>query len=138
MDSRFKTVWDEFERRRDRGEPFDAILDRATVAELVAALAGAAKVDAVAANAIATALLNRERRAPFLGAFLVSFTTVVMIYVLDFAFTGTLLFLDSGLRAYLLVAFSGAVGLFSLCSWMLWRGRWGALRGRLSRHKRAF
>lgn len=107
----------------DRGERLPDILDGSSTRQLVAALAAAAAGDDVSANAIATEILNRERRAPYLGAFLVSSTTLVLIYVLDYIYTRTLLILDTSPRAVILALFTGAIAGASLVTFLMWRGR---------------
>lgn len=134
MDRRFEAAWQKMADRRDRGERFDRVIDSAPDDQLVAALAAVGPDrEPVAANAIGTALLNRLHRKPFLGAFVVSLTTFVLIYVLDYAYTGTFLLLDAGMRANLLAAFSFVTAIVSLASWQMWRGH-----GRLARLRHAF
>ena len=123
MDRRFVRAWSQVAERRDRGERLDLIISDLSDEQLVAALATVGTDrEPVAANAIATAMLNRLHRKPFLGAFVVSLTTFVLIYVLDFAYTGTFLLLDGGARAHLLAAFSFVTALVSFASWQMWRG----------------
>lgn len=127
MEARFRRVWLDMAARRDGGEPFERVVRTAPTATLVAALAAASEEDALAANVIATEILNRTRRAPYLGAFLVSVTMLGAIFALDFIYTGTPLFLDSGARAYALVGLSTGIALVSVASWFLWRGSWARL-----------
>lgn len=133
MDRRFERAWSHVAERRDRGERLDQIISGLSDEQLVAALATVgSNREPVAANAIATAMLNRLHRKPFLGAFVVSWTTLVLIYMLDFVYTGTFLLLDGGLRANLLAAFSFVTALVSFVSWQMWRGH-----GRLSHLRHA-
>jgi hypothetical protein len=136
MDRRYVEAWERLRARRASGEPLPAILRGCGSADLVAALAGAGRDDAVAANAIATELLNRQVRAPFFGAFLVSATVVLGIFVTDYLDTGTAFFLEGGARASLLAVVSGAAAVFSLLVYRLWRGSLPGLRMRLMRFRR--
>lgn len=127
-------VWVEIETRIARGESPAAVLALSSTRSLVAALAASAFHDPVQANAIATEILNRERRAPWFGAFIASVTTLVLVYGLDFLYTGTLLVFDVGARARILTAVSALVWILAVASFLAWRGRGsrarGALRGR--------
>lgn len=135
MDTRFQTVFDALiDERAQRGN-FRAALARSTDDELVGALAVAGTRDALLANAIATELLNRLRRAPFLGACLVSLSFLLSIYGLDYAYTGTFLWLDvdSGVRAAILAGISFALTIVSAFLFFAWRGSFRALSSRLRR-----
>lgn len=113
MDARFKRVWNGFDRRRDAGETLPEILRKATAQELVAALASAPPPgDAVAANAIATELLNRLRVARILGfAFLLPVFAVAVILA-DAYITGAWGVLDSG--AITIAVAASAVGIAAI------------------------
>lgn len=137
MDRRFERVWKGMQEKKQGGVPFPEVIGRATNEELVAALAAGAREDPAGANALATELLNRLHRAPFLGAFIASLTTVVLIYGLDYVYTGTFLFLDNDARANILAAASILIALVSLLSYQLWRGKLRELRFRL-RPRRIF
>lgn len=137
MERRFSSVFDAL-AERVRGEGFRAILRQSDNDELVAALAAAGATDPVAANAIATELLNRLRRAPFLGAFFVSFTTLIMIYALDYLYTGTFLLLDSGPRGYILAGVSVGIAGLSALFLLMWRGAFRGLRMALRRDHRSY
>lgn len=128
MDRRFERVWRRMEEEKRAGVPFPEVIGKARNEELVAALAAASPRDAVAANALATELLNRLHRGPFLGAFVVSLTTVLLVYALDYVYTGTFLFLDIGPRANLLTALTVGMAGVSLASYLMWRGRLRRLR----------
>lgn len=132
MDRRYEKAWRELNDRRSRGEPFDQVIQTASDRQLIASLAATGPDrEPVAANAIATELLNRLHRKPYLGAFVVSSTTFVLLYVLDYVYTGTFLLLDDGARANLLAAFSFLTALVSLATWQMWRGRLARLRLKL-------
>lgn len=133
MDKRFASALDRLLDHGERGPRFATALRRAATSELVAALATARLTDAVAANAIATELLNRVRRGPLLGAFYVSLTTVVAIYVLDYVFTGTFLLLEEGTRARILVGISLLIAAMSGSFLAIYRGLFPRLRRALLR-----
>lgn len=122
------------------GRRLAEVLARSSNDELVGALASAGRRNSVMANAIATELLNRMRRAPFLGAFLVSLATLISIFGLDYAYTGTFLWLDveTGPRAAVLVGISLTLCLVSLFLMLAWRGRFRALRFWLAGQKRHY
>lgn len=100
-------------RRRD-GERFDRVIASTPSAELVEALAAAAKEDAVAANVIATALLNRIHQARLFGALLgiaiVALLSGLLLVGIDVATTGTVGLLETQ-PAGLDVATVGLAGL---------------------------
>lgn len=131
MERRFVSIFDRLSERKTRGETFHGILKGSPNDELVAALAVAGKEDAVAANAIATELLNRLRRAPFLGAALVSLSIIVAIYILDFAYTGTFLLLDSNDHAPVLAALTAGLGVLTVLFLAMGLGAFRTLRMRL-------
>lgn len=131
MDRRYAQAWEDIHARRRSGEPMSAILRHAPSKDLVAALAAVGKDDPVAANAIATELLNRQVRAPFLGAFLVSASLAIAVFVTDYVDTGTWVFLEGGTRATLLALVSVLTAVFSLLVYGLWRGSMPGLRMRL-------
>ena len=140
MDRRFERVWEKLQARRHAGEPLPDILKHASSRELIAMLAAGASHDAVTANAIATELLNRQERAPFLGAFLVAVSITLATFVVDTLLTGTPLFTltASSTRGYVLAALTSGVAAFSLLMYLSWRGkaRWAArmlLRARMRR-----
>lgn len=87
MDSRFVAVWHEMRAKRNK-EPFDRTLAHAEPDTLVQALAGAGTEDPVAANAIATELLNRLRRARYFGAFLATAGIAIVLLVFDILVNG--------------------------------------------------
>lgn len=138
MERRFLSVFDQLAHRQTRGEPWLSILRASPNDELVAALAVAGKEDPVAANAIATELLNRLRRAPFLGAAAVSLTTLVAIYLLDYIYTGTFLLLDTSPRANILAGISFVILLLSVILFLMWRGYFRSLRMLLLSRGRSF
>lgn len=93
VDTRFVRTWRRADDRRRHGERFDRVLSSMSSAELVEALAGAGKEDPVAANAIATTILNRLRRGRLFGAFLgvglVLLVGGLVLVAVDLAMTGT-------------------------------------------------
>ena len=125
MDRRFGEVWKEMDSRRRAGEPLPDVLRRAPTRDLIAALAAAGERDPVAANALATELLNRQARAPFLGAFLVCVGVVAATFVVDTVLTGDplLVLAESSLRGYVMAALTSVLGLLSLLLYVSWRGR---------------
>ena len=129
MDSRFVRRWHEANDRRSHGEPFPRVLASMSSKHLIEALAGAAAEDPVAANAIATAALNRIHRARWLGAFtavaLVGLISGILLIVADFLLTGTFgiqeqqpMGLDVAAvgMAALVLAFTS-----TLAAWIQWR-----------------
>lgn len=126
VDRRFVKVWEDIGARRQAGEPLQDILKRCTTSDLVAALAGAGEEDPVAQNAMATEVLNRQARAPFLGAFLVSLSFFVGVFVFDVLFTEGPLLAEASLRAYALAAMAGVSAAVSGVMWFAWRGHFRA------------
>lgn len=114
MDTRFTRTWHEMDALRDRGEPFDRVLRQATNRELVEGLAGAGTEDAVAANAIATHLLNRLRRARYVGALVVAVVMVLALVLVDAFFTGTWGVLEGGPHILTLGLLAIAIALVAL------------------------
>lgn len=133
MEQRFSRVWRDIESRMDKGESLAVIIRKAPTRALVAALAAAPLDNPVAANAIATELLNRERRAPYFGAFLVGITILVLHITLDALYTGTPFILESGTRGYILQAGLVTTIAFSAVAFSMWRGRFRRLRMLLAR-----
>lgn len=123
IDTRFRRAWRGIEEERRSGRPLPEVIARRDDKDLVAALAGAGKGSAVEANAIATELLNRLGRRPYLGAAIASATSFLLIHLLDFAYTGTPLVLDSGARANTLGIISFLSALAAILCGLLWRGR---------------
>lgn len=130
-------AWQRIDERRRTGEPLDVVLRELSLQELTEALAGSAKDDAVAANAIAVVILNRVRRAQALGAslgiFLVTFLGGLGLLAADLATTGTLGFLeqqphglDVAAVALLAIATSAVALVVALVAWR--RFRMGAPR----------
>lgn len=138
MDRRFASVFDAIADERAKGKPFLEVLHASPNDELVAALAVAGGRDPVAANAIASELLNRLRRAPFLGAAVVSATTIVLVYGLDYAYTGSFLLLDAGPRASILVAATSFMLVVSLMLLLMWRGYFRGLRMRILAYGKSY
>lgn len=128
VEKRFERVWETIVQRRQAGEKLPAILEDCTTAELIAALASAGRDDEKAANVIATHLLNRQRRGPFLGASVVSFATLVAVYVSDFLLFGSPFQLAGGPISQMLAVFSLIVALFSLSTFAMWRGYFPRVR----------
>ena len=125
MDSRFKHAWRDIDARRRAGEPLAVLLRKAPTRDVIAALAGAAADDPVAANAIATELLNRQARAPFLGVFLVCTGFTLATFVVDTILTGNplLVLAESSARGYIMAGLSALVAAFALLMYVSWRGR---------------
>ncbi len=123
MDQRFTRAWDDLDRARTRVGSFSKAIKGAPSRDLIAALAGVGSQDSVAANVLATELLNRQARAPFLGAFLVSATVFAAIFILDLVYTGTALILESGERGYVLAALTATSAVSSLFLFLVWKGR---------------
>lgn len=94
MDVRFRRTWQRANERRRSGEGLDHVMRTMSSEELVEALAGAGGEDAVAANAIATAILNRMHQARFFGAALgialVSFVGGLFFLAWDVLVSGAL------------------------------------------------
>lgn len=138
MDIRFQHAWEELAARREAGERMPDLLLKARTRDLIGALAGSAAQDPVAANAIATELLNRQLRAPFLGAFLVGVGLIVATFVVDEILTDAPLFAlsESSTRGYVVTAIAAVVACFSLVMLLAWRRRSGGiLHGLLIRHE---
>lgn len=118
-DVRFEAAYREAEQARGRPPKGLRALPRA---ELVAALAIAAAKDPAFANAIATELLNRLRRAPFLGASVACAIACVAIVMTNWVDAGTLLPLETGPRAGFLDALALFLGAAAFLAFIMYRG----------------
>lgn len=123
MERRFDAVLDGMLARRAEGEPFDQLLHSMSDRDLVAALAAAGKREPMLANVLATELLNRIHRVPFLGAFYVSATLFAAIFVFDWILAGEPFVLTTGPHAVFLAILTAALAILSLMMLMLSRGR---------------
>lgn len=132
VDRRFDAEWLAIERL-DGAERVRAIRGAAS-SSLVAALSARAENSALR-NAIATELLNRQGRAPFLGASIASVSFVIAMILLDWIDTRTLFVLEGGPHAYFMEVLMLAVAAFSLVAYLLWRGRFRNLAGLFRRAK---
>jgi hypothetical protein len=141
MDRRFRQVWEDMDARRRAGEPLSAMLRKAPTRDVIAALAGVGDQDPVAANVIATELLNRQARAPFFGAFLVCIGIAIATFVVDTILTGGPIHVlsESSARGYVMAGLSASVGVVALLMYVSWRGhlRWTrALLARVQARRR--
>gem|GEM_PF-5912178 len=142
MDTRFVRTWRRADSRRRGGERFDRVLASMPSAHLVEALAGAGKEDPVAANAIATEILNRMRRARLFGAFLgvtlVTLACGLLLVGVDFAMTRTIGLLETsplGLDVAAVGVASLVLALLSLVAALVaWRRGGPRLRTKRTTH----
>jgi hypothetical protein len=114
VDSRFVRRWNALRKLKEEGEePFDAVLARMPSADLVEALAGAACGDGALANAVATEVLNRVRRARFLGAGVAAVVIALAIFPVDAVLTGTWGTFGAGLALVSILALASSIAAVS-------------------------
>lgn len=117
MDSRFRREWEGLIAGKADGDSVTHVPSE----HLIAGLAAATDQDPALANAVATELLNRIRRAPYLGAALVSATLALATLLLDYLYTGTFLVLE-GNGLWLIEVALVITASFSLMAYAMWRG----------------
>jgi H+/Cl- antiporter ClcA len=120
MERRFTRAWHDLEERAENGGGLPRALSRTRTPDLVAALAGASKEDPVAANVIATELLNRTRRAPYMGACFVSVLVVFMTFIFELVYTGSFAFDEAHRRAWSIIILSATAAFFSFALYKRW------------------
>lgn len=135
-DARFTRQWDALNERARPPASLAAAIRHAPSRSLVAALA--AVDEPVAANVIATELLNRLERARFLGAAVASAAALATFAVTEWAVTGTLVLEEATTRGHVLVGFLASVTVASAFCYALWLGRMPRLRRVLRRRRHGY
>lgn len=127
-DSRFEAAYARVAaaRRAPRG------LRKARRDDLVAALAVAGTRDPPFANALATELLNRMRRAPYLGAAISLAACFLALVITNWIDVGRPVFLETGPRAELLDGLALLLGVSAILALLVYRGHLAGLRARLT------
>ncbi len=139
MDARFTRAYNTISERRDSGEPLVRILRSISTRQLIAALAGAPLgEDELLANVVATELLNRQRRAPFLVVFLVNISLLITTFIFDALLLDSSLLVLTTVETRVIAVASAVFAALSGIAFLLWRGKFPRVQALMTRPRHRY